>query len=106
MKFLSAISAAAAIKLSHKSTQPGHGPGPHGPPTCDEVKDGLEMMFMMMDQDGSGGISADEAIAFGIPPADIEMLGALDEDNNGELTPEELLPLANMVLADYGCEGF
>ena len=63
MKFLTAISAAAAIKLSHKSTQPGHGP----PPTCDEIKDGLEMMFMMMDEDNSGGISGEEAIAFGIP---------------------------------------
>ena len=97
MKFLSAISAAAAIKLSHKSTQP---------PTCDELKDGMEMMFMMMDTDGSGSITADEAIAFGIPPEEVEMLGMLDMDNNGELTPDELLPLANMVLADYGCEGF
>tara|TARA_B110000305_G_C18978310_1_gene420441 strand:+ start:124 stop:306 length:183 start_codon:yes stop_codon:yes gene_type:complete len=58
MKFLTAISAAAALKLSHKSTQP---------PTCDEIKDGLEMMFMMMDEDNSGGISGEEAIAFGIP---------------------------------------
>ena len=66
MKFLTAISAAAAIKLSHKSTQPGHGPG-GPPPTCDEIKDGLEMMFMMMDEDNSGGISGEEAIAFGIP---------------------------------------
>ena len=95
MKFLTAISAAAAIKLSHKSTQPG----------CSELIEGFEFMFMMMDEDGNGAISADEAIAFGIPEEDIEMLGALDKDNNGELSKDELVPIVNEVLDYYGCEG-
>ena len=95
MKFLTAISAAAALKLSHKSTQP----------SCDELLFGFEMMFEMMDGDGNGAISADEAIAFGIPPGEVEMLGMFDEDMNGELSKDELTPLVNMALADYGCEG-
>ena len=99
MKVLAATTAAAALKVGHKS---------HHAATqdwCDEILDGFEMMFYWMDEDESGSISAEEAIAFGVPESDIEMLGYLDADNNGELTPDELVPLVNVVLDYYGCEG-
>ena len=99
MKVLAATTAAAALKVSHKSHHAST------QDSCDEILDGFEMMFYWMDEDESGSISADEAIAFGIPPEDIEMLGYLDADNNGELTPDELVPLVNVVLDYYGCEG-
>ena len=99
MKVLAATTAAAALKVGHKS---------HHAATqdwCDEILDGFEMMFYWMDEDESGSISGEEAIAFGVPESDIEMLGYLDADGNGELTPDELVPLVNEVLDYYGCEG-
>ena len=99
MKFLTAITAAAAVKVSHKSRQPG--PMDH----CEELLWGMEMMFEMMDSDGSGAISADEAIAFGVPEEDIYELGFLDSNGDGELSKDELVPVVNEVLDYYGCEG-
>ena len=99
MKVLAATTAAAALKVSHKS---------HHAATqdwCGEILEGFEFMFVMMDEDGNGSISAEEAMAFGVPESDIEMLGYLDADGNGELTPDELVPLVNEVLDYYGCEG-
>ena len=100
MKVLAATTAAAALKVSHKSHHAST------QDSCDEILDGFEMMFYWMDEDGSESISAEEAIAFGVPESDIEiLLGYLDEDGNGELTPDELVPIVNEVLDYYGCEG-
>ena len=72
---------------------------------CAEMTAMFEMLFMMMDADGSNTISASEAIDFGITAEELEMFAGFDMDGDEELSMEELEPVFDMALAEYGCEG-
>ena len=71
---------------------------------CGEMVEMFEYMFVMMDADGSGSISAQEAMEFGLTQEDLEFFGGFDVDGDEELSMEELTPVVNEALDYYGCE--
>ena len=59
---------------------------------CADLLDMFSMMFMMMDADGSGSISASEAMDFGFTAEDLHM------NDDEEISKEELTLVVNEVL--------
>lgn len=79
---------ARAIRLNRlKVLKPGSTIDPNEPPTAAE-----KARFVLLDRNGNGSLQIDE-----VPPALKKLFTLVDMDENGDVTPAELLPIRRIL---------